>query len=93
MLSSEHVKTALSLAERDGTDISVDECLHSGAVSPKLVASLSGDVVFPTEAQPEHEIVVIDRTNAAITWLAPRPVRSAEDERQPRLRIQPGRPG
>jgi hypothetical protein len=62
---------ALSLAPLDATAVEKDECLHSGTVSAKLTTALSGDVDLPTAEQPLHEIALIDRMNATVTWVAP----------------------
>ena len=71
VLSSDRKSTALSLLALDGTQVSKDQCFHSGSQSPQLTAALSGDVVLPSTPQPRNEIAVIDRKNGTITWLAP----------------------
>ncbi|HEY0706931.1 MAG TPA: hypothetical protein VGG33_09045 [Polyangia bacterium] len=71
VLSSDRMSTSIGLAALNGTSIVKDRCLHSGSVSPRLSAALSGDVVLPTEHQPNHEIVAIDRKNGTLTWVDP----------------------
>jgi hypothetical protein len=46
-------------------------CLTSGSAAPGLTTALSGDVVLPSQPQPGHELLIIDRTNATLTWVDP----------------------
>lgn len=69
ILSSDRKSTALSLLAADGLTLAKDACIHSGSVSPKLSAALSGDVVFPTAVPVGKEIVLIDRKNGTVSWV------------------------
>jgi hypothetical protein len=71
VLSSDRTSTSIGLTGRGGRSIVKDQCLHSGSVSPRLSAALSGDVVLPTDVQPKNEVVAIDRKNGTLTWVAP----------------------
>jgi hypothetical protein len=48
-----------------------DDCVRSGVTSPVLAQELSGDVVLPSAPQERGELVVIDRKNAVLTFVAP----------------------
>ena len=55
--------SSVSFLDREGS-LLLDGCFNSGS-------GLSSDVVLPTEIPPGGPIAVIDRGNAAITWLDP----------------------
>ncbi|MBN2573772.1 MAG: hypothetical protein JXP73_04340 [Deltaproteobacteria bacterium] len=68
VVNSDYASSSVSLLDRDG-NLVADGCLHSGSGDPGLSATLSGDVVLPTEVPAGGPIPVIDRANNAITWL------------------------
>jgi hypothetical protein len=71
VLSSDFVAaSSLSLLDRNGQLVN-DGCFHSGSRTPGLSQVLSGDVVLPSQPQPGHEVVLVDRGNAVLTWLDP----------------------
>jgi hypothetical protein len=55
--------SSVSFLDRDGS-LLLDGCFNTGS-------GLSSDVVLPTEIPPGGPVAVIDRGNAAITWLDP----------------------
>jgi hypothetical protein len=63
--------TVLSLVAADGSSLVTDDCLDSGSVTPRLSTALSGDVVLPSAPQPDGEVLLLDRSNAALTWVVP----------------------
>lgn len=71
VIDSDYMSTVLSLANPDDDMLAKDDCLDSGSVTASLSMALSGDVVIPTSRQPSGELVLIDRTNAALDYLVP----------------------
>jgi hypothetical protein len=72
VIGSDYKSTSVPLADPTTGVITRDGCLTSGSMPPGLTAALSGDVVLPSQPQPGHELVLIDRTNATLTWVDPR---------------------
>lgn len=70
VVHSDYQSASVSLTSLDGTK-RLDDCFNSGITSPKLTAALTGDVVLPSTPLPSGEVAVIDRKNAAITFLDP----------------------
>jgi hypothetical protein len=69
VVGSDYTSTVISLVDPAIGMVVRDRCFHSGSVSPQLSAALSGDVTLPSEPQPGHELLVIDRKNGTLTWL------------------------
>ncbi|HEX3693898.1 MAG TPA: hypothetical protein VH374_00805 [Polyangia bacterium] len=63
--------TNVSLFDPATGKLTFDNCLNSGSMPAGLSLTLSGDVVLPSAAQPGHELLLIDRTTAALTYLDP----------------------
>jgi hypothetical protein len=66
-------KTSLvSLVDPVTGTVAKDDCINSGSKGALLTATLSEDVVVPTQPQPSNDVVLIDRHNATLTWVAPK---------------------
>lgn len=63
--------TSVSLFDPLTMQVTFDDCINSGSTAAGLSQGLSGDVVLPSSAQPGHELLLIDRMNAALTYLDP----------------------
>src|SRR4051812_16429855 len=70
VLNSDYSSTSVALMSPTG-EITHGVCIDSGTRPPGNTLALSGDVVLPTQAQPDHLLVTIDRTNSALTWIDP----------------------
>lgn len=70
VVNSDFTSTSLALLDQDG-QVSHGNCIDSGTRPPGTTLALSGDVVVPSQAQPDHLVVAIDRTNSALTWIDP----------------------
>ncbi|MBC7976910.1 MAG: hypothetical protein H7138_18195, partial [Myxococcales bacterium] len=70
VVNSDYASTAITLLDRTG-QVTHADCINSGTRPPGNTLALSGDVVLPSQAQPDHLLVTIDRTNAALTWIDP----------------------
>jgi hypothetical protein len=70
VVGSDYTSSSVSLLDRQG-NLVADGCLHSGTGAPGLAATLSGDVVLPTQASAGGPLVIVDRTNAALTFVEP----------------------
>jgi len=70
VVNSDYTSSSVSLLDRDG-NLVADGCLHSGTGTPGLAATLSGDVVLPTQVPVGGPLVLVDRTNAALTFVEP----------------------
>ncbi|RKH54624.1 YncE family protein [Corallococcus llansteffanensis] len=71
VLASDYRSVSLSLLDSEGM-LSRDDCINSGTRAPALSQALSGDVALPSNPQAGHEVLLIDRGNAALTWVDPR---------------------
>jgi hypothetical protein len=71
IVASDHKSTSVSLYMPGAAAITRERCLDSGSTAPMLSAALSGDVVLPSQPQPNHQLVLIDRKSGALTWLDP----------------------
>jgi DNA-binding beta-propeller fold protein YncE len=71
IVSGDHMASAISLLAPGQAMVAAGSCLDSGSKPPALSATLSGDVVLPSQPQPRHELLVIDRKNGALTWMDP----------------------
>ena len=68
VVNSDYSSSSVSFLDRDG-NLLMDGCLNSGSGSPGLSMTLSGDVVLPTQVPAGGPVAIVDRGNAAITWL------------------------
>jgi hypothetical protein len=68
LVMSDYQSTNVALLDCDGRTLS-GSFLSSGAAIPGLTASLSGDVVLPSELQEGAELALLDRYPAAIVTL------------------------
>jgi len=71
IVNSDYMSTSISLFDPAKAALTFDDCINSTTAATSLSLSLSGDVVLPSAAQPGHELLIIDRFNAALTWLDP----------------------
>ena len=70
IVSSDYAVTSVATYD-PATGRLVDDCVHSGVTGAILAQALSGDVVLPSAPQQGGELVVIDRKNAVLTFVAP----------------------
>lgn len=70
VVHSDYKTTRVSLVDPATGMVTRDDCINSGSKPAQLTTTLSGDVVVPTMAQPGNNLVLIDRQNATLTWLA-----------------------
>ncbi|MFK8001879.1 MAG: hypothetical protein AB8H86_19950 [Polyangiales bacterium] len=59
LISTDFTSSAVSVVSRGGTTAA--DWITSGTTAPSLTATLGGDVVFPTEASPAGQLIIIDR--------------------------------
>jgi hypothetical protein len=71
VVMSDYKSSAVSLLDSSGKLVR-DDCIDSGTRAPALSQALSGDVVLPSRPQAGHELLLIDRANAALTWVDPK---------------------
>jgi hypothetical protein len=71
VVNSDYVSTSLSLLDRTTGKVKNGDCINSGTRPPGNTLALSGDVVLPSQPQPGGLLLVIDRTNSALTWIDP----------------------
>lgn len=71
VVNSDFVSTSISLLDRSNGRVTKSDCIDSGARPPGVTQALSGDVVVPSWPQPGDPVLLIDRKNAALTWLDP----------------------
>jgi hypothetical protein len=70
VVNSDYSATSVSFLDRDGNVVN-DGCFNSGTGAPGLAMTLSSDVVLPTQVPPGGPVIIVDRGNAALTWLNP----------------------
>lgn len=70
VVSSDYSSASLSLLDPSGALVA-DGCLNSGSAGVGLTATLSGDVVLPTQVPPGGPIILVDRENDVLTFVAP----------------------
>lgn len=70
VINSDYKSVSVSLVDPTGA-LSRDDCINSGTRPPAPGLSLSGDVLLPSAPQAGGGLLVIDRTNAALTWIDP----------------------
>jgi hypothetical protein len=70
VLGSDYSSSSLSLLDRDGNVVK-DGCFNSGTGGGGLSMTLSGDVVLPTRIPVGSDILLVDRSNAVLTWIDP----------------------
>jgi hypothetical protein len=71
VIGSDFMSVSVPLADATTGAIIRDGCITSGSKPPGLTTALSGDVVLPSQPQPLHELLLIDRANATLTWVNP----------------------
>jgi len=71
VINSDYKSTAVSLLNAASAQLQQDDCIDSGALTPTLSLALSGDVVLASQPQPGGDLLLIDRTNAALVWVSP----------------------
>jgi hypothetical protein len=72
VIGSDYKSVSVPLADATTGAIVREGCITSGSKPPGLTTALSGDVVLPSQPQPSHELLLIDRANATLTWVNPR---------------------
>ena len=72
VVHSDYKATLVSLVDPATGTLTRDDCINSGSKPAQLTTTLSGDVVVPTQVQPGNNLVLIDRQNATLTWVAPK---------------------
>jgi hypothetical protein len=71
VVHSDYKTTLVSLVDPATSTVTKDDCIDSGSKPAMLTSTLSGDVVVPTQMQPGNQVVLIDRQNSTLTWVAP----------------------
>ncbi len=71
VVNGDFVSTTISLLDRSTGQVTNGDCIDSGARPPGITLALSGDVAVPSWPQPGNPVLLIDRKNAALTWLDP----------------------
>jgi hypothetical protein len=70
-IGSDYRSVSVSLIDPVAGTVTRPGCLTSGSAPPGLTTALSGDVVLPSQPQPGHELLIIDRANVTLTWVDP----------------------
>lgn len=70
VINSDYSSSSLSLFDLDG-NLLHNACLSSASGPSGMTMTLSYDVVLPTEVPTGGPLALVDRGNAAITWVAP----------------------
>ena len=70
VLSSDYASTSVSTYNPQSGKL-VDDCINSGTIVGPSGQKLSGDVTLPSAPQASGELVLLDRINATLTFLAP----------------------
>ena len=71
VIDSDYTSTNVSVISPDGKVLS-ESIVSSGSAPAGISTALSGDVVLPSAPQASGRLVLIDRTNAALTWIDPK---------------------
>lgn len=71
VVNSDYRSVSISLVDPATGAVVKDDCINSGTKPPAPALSFSGDVILPSAPQAGGALVVIDRTNAALTWVDP----------------------
>jgi len=72
VVHSDYKTTLVSLVDPATGTVAKDDCIDSGSKPGMLTTTLSGDVVVPTQPQPSGQVLLIDRQNSTLTWVAPK---------------------
>jgi len=72
VVHSDYKSTVVSLVDPVAGMVTKDDCINSGSKPTQVTTTLSGDVVVPTMAQPGNNVLLIDRLNSTLTWVAPK---------------------
>jgi hypothetical protein len=70
VVNSDYQSSSVSFLDRDG-NLLKDGCFNSGSGPQGFTMTLSGDVVLPSQQTIGGDVVIVDRQNAALTWLDP----------------------
>lgn len=70
VVNSDYQSSSISFLDRDG-NLLKDGCFNSGSGPLGFTMTLSGDVVLPSQQPLGGDVVIVDRQNAALTWLDP----------------------
>jgi hypothetical protein len=68
VLSSDYTTSSVSTLDRDGNLVH-DNCFNSNTGPQGISLTLSGDLALPTQTTLGDAVVILDRTNAVLTWL------------------------
>ena len=71
VVSSDYTTTSVSLVDPVTRVVVHDDCIDSNTVPPTLSLTLSGDVSLPSRPQHGGDVLLIDGTNTALTWVDP----------------------
>ncbi|HEX3765174.1 MAG TPA: hypothetical protein VHW23_41040 [Kofleriaceae bacterium] len=71
VVNSDFMSTSISLLDGSTGQVTKGDCIDSGTRPPGSTPALSSDVVVPSAPQPGNPVLLIDRKNAALTWLDP----------------------
>jgi hypothetical protein len=69
-LNSDYQASSVSFLDGSGNLVS-DGCFGSATAGVGLTLTVSGDAVLPTQVPAGGPVIVVDRTNAVLTWLDP----------------------
>jgi hypothetical protein len=72
VVHSDYKTTLVSLVDPATGSLTKDDCINSGSKPAMLTTALSGDVVVPSQPQPGNDLLLIDRQNSTLTWVAPK---------------------
>jgi hypothetical protein len=72
VVHSDYMTTLVSLVDPATNTVVKDDCIDSGSKPAMVTATLSGDVVVPTQVQPGNPVLLIDRQNSTLTWVDPK---------------------
>lgn len=68
VVNGDYVSISVSVVDTEAEVLS-EVLISSGSMAPELNLALSGDVVLPASATFGDEAVLIDRSNAVLTWV------------------------
>lgn len=71
VINSDFKSTSVSLVDPNSGKLTQDDCIDSGSVTSTLSMALSGDVVLPSSTQVGDPLLLLDRMNSALAWVAP----------------------
>lgn len=71
IVHTDYKSASVSLYDAASGALLREDCVNSGTAQPAPALSLSGDLVLPSAPQAGGELLLIDRGNAALTWMDP----------------------